>query len=147
MRYHGLLFDRLRCCLGFLLLMLCCPLLQAEGLRSPEAVAHAFVQAYRSGQPDAIVALQLFADGNNTSAAVNRERQAWLRYVQRRVLRSYRVDPLLARDQVLSHEHSILPQKKLVVVYGGKQQERWEEVYLIASQGGSYYLLSAHQEQ
>ncbi len=146
MRYYLLLFEKWKYRFSLILLMLWCPSLQAEGLRSPEAVAQSFAQAYRNGQPDAIVALQFFANDNNGLAAVSRERQAWLSYMGQRAIRSYRIAPLLARDQALLIRRSASPQKKLVVVYGATQQERWEEVYLIAWQAGAYYLLPVHQE-
>ncbi len=133
-------------CLGLLLLLLS-PLLQAEGLRSPEAVAQSFSQAYRSGNADAIVALQFFIDDSNGFAAANREgeRRAWLRQMGQQQMRSYRVDLLLAQDQSMLLGRALMPQKKLVVVYASRQQhESLEETYLIGWQGGLYYLLPVH---
>ncbi len=135
---------------NLLLLLLLSPLLQAEGLRSPEAVAQSFAQAYRSGNADAIVALQFFIDDSNGVVAANRERErrAWLRQMRQQQMRSYRVDLLLAQDQGILPGQPRMPQKKLVVVYvSGQQREPLEESYLIGLHGGFYYLLPVHQQQ
>lgn len=131
-------------CGVLLLMLLLSPLLQAEGMRSPEAVAQAFAAAYRSGNADAIVALQFFVDDSRGVAVANRERERWLwqQKMHEQQLRSYRVDMLLARDQEMAAGQPLAPQKKLLVSYLLKhQRELREESYLIGWQDGFYYLL------
>ncbi len=136
----GVIEGGLRFYIVLALLLMLSPLLQAEGLRSPEAVAQAFVHAYRSADSDAIVALQFLADGGR-----GHERQAWLRQLSDLKIRAYRVDLILARDQWRSAGQPLMPQKKLVVLYDSLNQQRQrEETYLIGQADGFYYLLPVH---
>lgn len=132
-RYGGLLF---------LLLSLSQPL-AAAGMGSPEAVAQAFAAAYRSGNAEAVVALQLFTGDSAAAVAEHREqeRRLWRRRMAEWPLRGFRVMPLLGRDQ-----GAMLPGKKLLVEYGGASGAM-RESYLIAQQEGLYYLLSPHGGQ
>ena len=126
------------------------PLLQAEGLRTPEAVAQAFAAAYRNGNAEAIVELQFFVDDSHGFAASNRERErfVWMKKLEQQQMRSYRVDILLARDQWALASQLLVPHKKLVASYELRRQRgQVEETYFIGQQGGLYYLLPVHDGQ
>jgi hypothetical protein len=139
-----------RTCGLFVVMLFLSPLLQAEGLRTPEAVAQAFATAYRNGDAEAIVSLQFFVDDSHGFAASNREheRRAWLRQMGEQQMRSYRVDILLARDQWALVSRSLVPHKKLVASYELRgRRGAVEETYFIGQQGGLYYLLPVHDGQ
>lgn len=130
-----------------MLALLSSPLIQAGGGRSPEAVAQAFAGAYRSGNVEAILALELFTDGAGGTAAEVREREAraWRQQMVQWRLRGYRVAALLGRDRP-QWQGGAQPVKRLEVEYLGAEgglQGR----YLIVQQDGYYYLLSVHDGQ
>jgi hypothetical protein len=118
----------------------------AAGARSPEALAMAFVQAFRGGQVEHLVALHYYPGGQTDPA---RDRGAWRSLVKEYRLSGYRVANLDGTDRArLARQQPrpiLAPVKKfvaqLVSTHGGRQLVL--ERYIAAANGRFYFLVPA----
>lgn len=117
---------------------------RAAGAKSPEALAMALANAYRSGDSAEIVAMHHFVPNQSASVAEQQAtaRRDWRRLVQQYKLSGYRVGMLSASDR-RADRPGLQPVKTLVInLVERRGTAKLSASYIIVNIGGNYYLVS-----